>query len=301
MNTALWAVAIDLLCGEPPASLHPTVHMGRFITRNKPRIRERPTRAFARGTAIAAGGLAASALFGALLDAVCNQAPSTLRSILRGAALKPALSLRPLLSAAHSIERALIADDLVEARRLLAWHLVSRDTSSLSLSEVAGATIESIAENLSDSFIAPLLMYHFGNLPAAYAYRFANTADAMLGYRTPELEWLGKPAARIDDLLNIIPARVTALAIGLAAPIAGGSTQNALRVACRDARRTSSPNAGWPMAAMAGALNCQLTKRDVYTLNGTAAEPTVQSIRRARHIVSAAAALAIAGMSLIDD
>jgi adenosylcobinamide-phosphate synthase len=175
---------------------------------------------------------------------------------------------------------------------------------------VAGAAIESLAENLSDGFVAPALYHALGGSGAAYAYRLVNTADAMLGYRTPELEWFGKAAARADDALNLVPARVTALLVTLAAVAGAGSARRALRVAGRDAWRTASPNAGWPMAAMAGALGVRLDKRRetpstrraarpgigdyLYVLNPTGRVPAVDDVRRARRVVAAAAALGAA-------
>lgn len=215
-------------------------------------------------------------------------------AFIEGALLKPSLSLRALLDAGMQVERALWAGELSEARRLLAWHLVSRDTTSLSASEVAGAAIESLAENLSDGLVAPLLAYAAGGLPAAYVYRFINTADAMLGYRTSELEWFGKAAARTDDALNLAPARITAALIALAARSGGGSSRAAARIALRDHARTASPNAGWPMAAMAGALGVRLDKRAAYTLHAQGTAPSWSDIARTRRIVTTASIAACA-------
>jgi adenosylcobinamide-phosphate synthase len=198
--------------------------------------------------------------------------------------------LRALLEAGAVVEHALLAGDLVEARRLLSYHLVSRDVTNLDASHVAGAAISSLAENLSDSVVAPLLAYRLGGLPTAYAYRAINTADAMLGYRTPELEWFGKPAARADDIVNWIPARLTALLIA----IASGAPRESLNVARADARRCPSPNGGWPMAAMAGALGVVLVKRGVYTLHARGRHPTPADLARARRVTTLAAALATA-------
>lgn len=218
-------------------------------------------------------------------------------ALMEGALLKPSLSLRALLDAGAQVQHALRAGKLPEARRLLAWHLVSRDTATLSPSEVAGAAIESLAENLSDGLVAPLLAYVVGGLSAAYLCRFINTADAMLGYRTPELEWFGKAAARTDDVINLVPARVTAALIALTARTGGGSSRSAARIACRDHARTASPNAGWPMAAMAGALGVRLDKRGAYTLHSEGTAPSWRDIARARRVVTAAA---MAGCALTE-
>jgi adenosylcobinamide-phosphate synthase len=277
-GAAVVALLADTLLGEPPAAVHPTVWLGHFITAGRRHLAGGAGgAAVTLGAALVAGGAAA------MLDAVIGN-----RSIARGLALKPALALRALLDAGMVVEQALAANDLPKARRLLAEHLVSRDTTSLCRADVAGAAISSLAENLNDSVVAPLLAFRLGGLAGAYAYRAINTADAMLGYRTPELEWFGKTAAHADDVLSWIPARLSALLIAVAAPRA------ALRAVRNDAHRTPSPNGGYPMAAMAGALGVALRKPGVYTLNPAGRDPTAADIGRARHIVAGAAALAVA-------
>jgi adenosylcobinamide-phosphate synthase len=267
--------------------------MGRWISRGRERRTSRaPSRSLIEGALLVASGTVLVATVGAAIDALLRGAPSPLRSALRGLALKPALSLAPLVTAATQVQRALQRGHLVEARRLLGWHLVSRDTTDLSRAEVAGAAIESVAENLSDSIVAPLMAFRVGGLAGAYAYRMLNTADAMLGYHTRELEWFGKAAARADDVVNLLPSRVTAGLICCTARIGRGSPTAALRIVLRDADRTASPNAGWPMAAMAGALGLHLTKRGHYSLNDLGRPARPADIGRACRIVLASAALA---------
>ena len=168
---------------------------------------------------------------------------------------------------------------------------MSRDVSGLGAGDVAAATIESLAENLSDSVVAPWLSYALGGLPAAWAYRAANTLDALWGYRDERYRDLGEAAARADDLLNLIPARLTALAICASAARQGAGAR-ALRQWRLDADRTESPNAGHPMAAMAGALGVRLGKRGSYTLGEGLREPSCEDVHRARRIASNAATLA---------
>jgi adenosylcobinamide-phosphate synthase len=312
-RTLAAAVAADVLLGEPPTAFHPTGWMGRGLAAARAR---HGRRARSRGASLAAGaltlgaGVAAAGAAARLGEHGVGRLAGPARAVAAGLLLKPALSLRALLAAGRAVERALGAGDLPEARRLLAWHLVSRDTAHLSESEVAGAAIESLAENLSDGFVAPALYHALGGTGAAYAYRLVNTADAMLGYRTPELEWFGKVAARADDALNLVPARVTAFLVALAAAAAAGSTRRAIRVAGRDGWRTASPNAGWPMAAMAGALGVRLDKRRetsdarlavaaaggeyLYVLNVAGRAPGPDDLRRARRVVAVAAALGAA-------
>jgi adenosylcobinamide-phosphate synthase len=269
-----------MLLGEPPAAVHPTVWFGECIAAGRRRLAGGPPGWELVGGAVTALGTAVMAAgVGAVVDVAFAGRP-----VARGLALKPALALKGLLAAAGSVERALGRDDLPGARRLLAEHLVSRPTGELSASDVAGAAISSLAENLNDSVVAPLLAFRLGGLAGAYAYRAINTADAMLGYRTAELEWFGKAAARADDVLSWVPARISALLI----LIVGGGPFAVLA----DAGRTPSPNGGWPMAAMAGALGVVLRKRGVYALNTTGREPEAGDIGRARGIVAGAAAVA---------
>ena len=287
------AVGIDMAFGEPPSSAHPTVAMGRMISAARARrTSTEPRSSLVEGAAAVAVGAAASAVAATLVQTLLDRSPRRIRPALEGAALKPALSIRDLLRAAKSVERALEQGRMKRARELLSWHLVSRDTSRLSASGVAAAAIESVAENFNDGLVAPLFWYRAGGLPAAYVFRFVNTADAMIGYRTTDLEWYGKTAARLDDLLAFVPARVSAVLIAAAASMVGESGGRALLRAMLDAEHTSSPNAGWPMAAMAGALGVRLEKVDHYVLNRDAPPPNAADIRRARRIILAAATLA---------
>lgn len=194
--------------------------------------------------------------------------------------LKLTFSMHGLGQAAGLVYEALSANKLPEAQRLASWHLVSRDTSALTEQQVAAATIESVAENTSDGVIAPMLYYLLFGLPGALVYRFVNTADSMLGYRREHYEWLGKIPARLDDALNILPARLTALLFVVASHITRNDPGNAAATWARDHAQTSSPNAGHPMSAMAGALNVSLEKVKHYTLGAGQPEPTPEDIQR---------------------
>jgi adenosylcobinamide-phosphate synthase len=168
-----------------------------------------------------------------------------------------------LVAEVQAVETAL-GQSLDAGRQRLAW-LVSRDVADLTESQVRESAIESLAENLNDSVVAPVFWFVLAGLPGAALYRFANTADAMWGYHGVRggqvWEWAGKWAARADDLLSWIPARLTAvLLLGVAGIWPG-------RTLVTEARRTPSPNSGWPMAAMALAVGVRLGKPAVYTLN----------------------------------
>jgi adenosylcobinamide-phosphate synthase len=208
-----------------------------------------------------------------------------------GALLKQTFSVRRLLEEGAGVAGSLERGRLDEARlRLRA--LVSRPTGELSGQLCASAAIESLAENLADSIAAPLLFYSLLGLPAAAAYRVVNTADAMFGYRG-ETEWLGKAAARLDDVLNWVPSRLSALALTGAALAFGGpaTVASAWRTWRRDGSRTASPNAGRPMAAMAGALERRLEKRGHYILGDGYREPGPADVRAAIRLTGVAAAL----------
>jgi len=172
---------------------------------------------------------------------------------------------------------------LAAGRERLSW-LVSRDTGLLDESAVRESAIESLAENLNDSVVAPIFWFVLLGLPGAAIYRFANTADAMWGYRGvyrgQHWEWAGKWAAWADDVLSWLPARLTA---GLLALVAGGLPVQALRA---EAGKTPSPNSGWPMAAMALALGISLGKPGVYRLNPAGRAPRSADTAAAQRFAS---------------
>jgi len=283
------AIAMDAVFGDPPNTGHPVAWLGRcacFIEARLGRTRADGAVAATAVIGLAAGGAGAS---GALW-------PRSLggRLAAEAAVVWVCTGRRSLMAHATEIADALDAGDLPEGRRLLAYHLVSRDTSLLDESEVAGAVIESVAENLSDAVLAPWCWYILGGAPAVAAYRAANTLDGMWGYHTPEYEGFGMPAARIDDVANLVSARVTALAITLAAMLTGNDGQGALHAWIRDRGCTASPNAGHPMSAMAGALGLVLEKRGEYVLGAGGRAPVPADIRRALRVADVAAGLTAA-------
>jgi adenosylcobinamide-phosphate synthase len=228
--------------------------------------------------------------------------PWPLAWLVKALVLKLTMSLRGLVQAADEVRQALVQGDLPRARHLLGWHLVSRDTRQLSAAHVAAAAVESVGENASDGIVAPLLFYTLGGLPAALAYRFINTADAMLGYRDAVHIWLGKVPARLDDLANVVPARLTAVLIVLAALLLRENVRQAWTVWRRDASLTASPNAGHPMSAMAGALQVELEKVGHYRLGAGQPLPEAQHIARATRLVYGTTVLGVvvlAGVMLL--
>ena len=211
---------------------------------------------------------------------------------LEALALTCLLSVRGLVSAAREVAGELRRGDLAAARRAVGYHLVSRSTAELDAGHVASAAVESVAENLTDSLVAPALFFLVGGLAGAAVYRVVNTADAMFGYRLGPLEYFGKVTARLDDLLNLIPARLAGLSLVLSAGLAGESARGALASLWRDRRRTASPNAGWTMAAMAGALGVTLEKPGAYRL-GAGALPVAADVGRSLRIFGVAVCVSL--------
>ncbi|WP_302175329.1 adenosylcobinamide-phosphate synthase CbiB [uncultured Hydrogenophaga sp.] len=271
----LVALAVDRVWGEPPARWHPVVWMGRYLGWAGDRIAPAPAdaqRASAWQTALrgALAWLAGALVVGALawaLSRLVSGGPGWLTGLLLGLMLKPMLAWRMLADEVRAVEQALSAG-LQAGRDRLAW-LVSRDVNRLDEVQVRESAMETLAENLNDSVVAPVFWFLVAGLPGAAVYRFANTADAMWGYRGERggrvWTWAGCCAARADDLLSWLPARITAALLWLAAP-GGRGALNWSRVRS-DAALTPSPNSGWPMAALAHLADVRLSKPGHYVLH----------------------------------
>jgi adenosylcobinamide-phosphate synthase len=276
----LLALLLDRYMGEPPATLHPVVWMGKLLGWLEPHVPRSDPARFAFGLVVALGLPLAWGGLAARLE-------QRIAWPIAGMLLNATFAGQGLLGAARRVERALGDGRLDDARRELRW-LVSRPTAGLDESLVSAAAIESLAENYVDSWVAPLAAYCLFGLGGAYAYRAANTADAMWGYRTPEYEWLGKAVARLDDVLNWLPARLGALLLVLSGP----RPRAARAVWWRDARLTASPNAGHPMSVVAGHLNLRLEKPGHYVLHPKGSRPSPNDVAGARRLVTRAMVLA---------
>jgi len=308
---ALW---IDHRFGEPRISLHPVVWIGLYLKIfGRMTVRLPPVLAFVLGalawvlgavlTGVLAWGLQAL-VFWQLADfsampGLQSGVSAVVIALLMAWLLKSMLSWRMLHEEVSAVEAAL-RQSLDAGRERLSM-LVSRDTSQLTASEVRESAIESLAENLNDSVVAPIFWFVLFGLPGAAIYRFANTADAMWGYRGvyrgEHWEWAGKWAARADDVLSWLPARLTALLLAL---LAGGLPIATLRA---EAGKTPSPNSGWPMGAMALALEVSLRKSGVYTLNPTGRQPQASDLvaaqKYASNVVLALIPIALIAIALI--
>jgi adenosylcobinamide-phosphate synthase len=282
-------------CGEPPLRLHPVVWYGRLIQRLQRQAPQGERAQFYFGVSrlwLATLIVLPPIVFVDRMIAVLRKNRSDysyvsvmrwlLAMLIEGVCLKPFLALHLLVDAGKDVRMRLQEGELEAARRALR-SLVSRERARLSEELIIAATVESLGENLSDSAVAPLFYYALFGLPGAALYRLYNTFDAMVGYHG-RYEYVGKAAARWDDVLNVLPSRLTSLMIIVCAPLFGGNGRRARSTWRRDARKTESPNAGQPMAALAGALGVQLKKVDHYVL-GDAIYPLAPStIRQAERI-----------------
>ncbi len=295
------AVLLDLAMGEPPARFHPTVWIGRtvaFTERLAPRD----------GTAAVVAGAVLALLVAGLWTTAAYFAVRGLHGfhevayVLVGASLlKSTFSLRMLHRAASQVGGLLSRGEIAQARHNLR-SLVSRDTSSLSPEQAAVATVESVSENMADSFVGPWLFFALFGLPGAVAYRAINTLDSMIGYHG-EYEYLGKASARLDDLVNLIPARLAGLLLVLSSLfLPGQRMRGAWRIMWRDHSRTESPNAGWAMSGMAGALGVQLEKVGHYRLGDSTRPVEVHDITqavRSMYLVAGLGLLVALGLTLL--
>lgn len=299
----LGALLLDLLAAEAPNRFHPVAWLGKLISLQLKLVPAGGNaRQFICGAAMVILTMAIITVPLVFLKyhweaaaeiyplTINLQSLSTIAYLLFSIyLLKNTFSLRGLWLAVQKVKISLAGDDLVKAR----WHtnaLVSRKTENLSQEQVISAAIESCSENLCDSFVAPLFYYSIFGLPGAVAYRIVNTFDAMIGFHG-KWEYTGKFAARLDDVINFIPARLSGAGIFLATALCGADAAQSWRTMLGQHGNTESPNAGWTMGAMAGSLGITLEKQGAYCLNGGSSQLTVADITRSQNIVITAAAI----------
>ncbi|OYQ40290.1 cobalamin biosynthesis protein CobD [Rhodoferax sp. TH121] len=268
------ALLVDRWWGEPRLRLHPVVWMGNYLsatgtwvqrhTQQQPELRD--LKAFWLAAVVWCAGAAMVSGAAWALQSAMDTLPWWAEGLALGLLLKPMLAWAMLKREVLAVEAAL-GESLDAGRERLRW-LVSRDVAQLTDTQVRESAIETLAENLNDSVVAPIFWFVLLGLPGSALYRFANTADAMWGYpgvyKGQNWAWAGKWAARVDDGLSWVPARITAALLLLAAGVRG---MRLARQLPGQARQTPSPNSGWPMAAMALNLDVSLRKPGVYVLN----------------------------------
>ena len=278
------AFGLDLALRELPNRLHPTAWMGHTVSWAEKLSPTGPRAGIAAGVIIVvfiAGGWTAATFFAVHgLLGIHYWAYILVGAVL----LNTTFAVKMLGQAALRVRNLLVVNDLDQVRANMS-SLVSRDPSNLTSEQAAAATVESVSENMSDGFLGPWLAFALFGLPGAVAYRAINTLDSMIGYHG-RYEYLGKAAARLDDLINLVPSRLTGLLLVAASLfLPGQNPRQAWRIMWRDHARTESPNAGWPMSAMSGSLGVQLEKltasgESVYRLGGQNRPPEHHDITR---------------------
>jgi adenosylcobinamide-phosphate synthase len=298
------AAALDLALGDPDYQAHPVRLIGRMLVLVEGRLRRLGLDGYGGGIALFALLASASLLAAGIALWIATLIHPLATAVVHVFLLYSMLALGSLLRHGEAIESALRVDDLAAARAAVG-RLVGRDTDRMDPGACRRAAVESLAENLTDAVVSPLFWYVIGGLPLLIVFKVVSTMDSMVGYRTPEYLRFGWCGARLDDVMNWVPARMTWLIIaGVAAAVPGGSAREAIRVGWSQHAVLPGPNSGWSEAAAAGALRRRLVGpvwsrgrlvTDVWL--GTPDDPPLQSAhdyRRASALVAVSGILATA-------
>jgi adenosylcobinamide-phosphate synthase len=282
------AFALDLMLGDPPTWPHPVRWMGQAVKILEPFLRRWIRRPFLAGVLLV--GLLVPGIWGLGfgLIALAGRLSPILAQAVQVVILWSCLSTRSLYTAGMAVQQALVRRDVGTARKTVGM-IVGRETACLDAEGVSRAAVETVAENLVDGVVAPLFFALLGGAPLALAYKMVNTLDSMVGYRSPRYLQFGRAAARLDDIANFLPARLSVPLIAAAAGILPGRCRQAWQVARRDGRRHLSPNAGWPEAAFAGALDVRLGGPNRYH-GQTVHKPYIGAVHRSVRVTDIARA-----------
>ncbi len=298
--TLILSLLVDLIYGELPTKIHPVVIIGKFISFFKNIFIKYKNRLSGFFTTLFT--VICCCILLVIIMLVCS-INDNLFFVIFSIFLSSTFSINMLISTAKNIENDL-KYDINKARQSVSY-LVSRDTDELTESFIVSATIESMTENITDSYIAPIFYFALGSiifiifnindfiilLLIPFIYRISNTLDAMLGYTTDELIDIGFFPAKLDDFLNYIPSRISGVLVIISAYLLGYNGKNAYIIMKRDARKCPSPNSGYTMAPTAGALDIQLVKKDTYILGDDTYEINVLDISKAIKLTSLTIAL----------
>ena len=301
------AFLLDLAVGDPRWLPHPVVLMGKFISRG-----ERFLWSGAAGRDFFAGMALSLVLLTIVVGATwmvlysVALLPPMIGFLLTAGLASTTLATRGLLDAVRQIETPLRSDNLVKARENLA-HIVGRETATLNNDKILRASLESLAENTNDGIVAPLFYLFLGGVPMAIVYKAVNTLDSMIGYRSERYLYFGKFAARLDDVVNFIPARLTAFIMVIATFLVRLNGSLALRILRRDHANHLSPNAGYPEATLAGALGIRLGGPSVYfgneiwkpTMGDEFTPVNIEMLKEARSLCLVTAILSLVTFVLI--
>jgi adenosylcobinamide-phosphate synthase len=260
------AFLVDLLVGDPRWLPHPVIAIGRMIQALEKRLRSSPltsSQERLRGAVLALVVIAVSAGITAMILKLLYMVHPWVGKAAEVWLISTTIATRGLAAAGYKVAKQLREENIEQARYEVGM-IVSRDTSKLSQKEIIRAAVESVAENIVDAVIAPLFYACIGGAPLAMAYRATNTLDSMVGYKNDRYLHFGYVSAKLDDWLNWVPARITAILIVLASWLTGVSGAGAWKIIFRDAKKHPSPNSGIPEAGVAGALGIRLGGYNVY-------------------------------------
>ncbi|MBO5589508.1 MAG: cobalamin biosynthesis protein CobD [Anaerovibrio sp.] len=261
MITAILAFFIDAVMGDPRSKLHPVVLIGNLIAGIEGMLYGKEDsdkkKLVLGGILVVLVLLFTFAVVNGIMNLVKMLDNIYVVTLIEAFFLSFTISPNSLAAAGKELYGYLVADDLDNARYKVGW-IVGRDTEDLTPGEVSRATIETIAENTVDGIIAPLFYFAIGGVPLAFLYRAVNTMDSMVGYKNDRYIYFGRVAARADDVLGYIPARITGLLFVVSAFILGYDGKKAWKILRRDASKHPSPNGGWAEATVAGALHIRL-------------------------------------------
>lgn len=262
----LLAILMDRLIGDPRSNFHPVVMIGNLISFLESWLLKPQSARFIKNLA---GALLVFLVLGTTYSLVWGIMELLAKlhpwAQFIGAGLLLSFTIAPdsLAKAGHEIHHYLLTGNLAEARRKVGW-IVGRDTEQLTVAEVTRGTVETIAENIVDGIISPLFYFVIGGVPLAFLYRAVNTLDSMVGYKNDKYGDFGMVAARVDDVFNYIPARLTGILLVLAATILGLNVRGTITAIWRDAAKHPSPNSGFAEAGVAGALGIRLGGLNYY-------------------------------------
>jgi adenosylcobinamide-phosphate synthase len=290
----LLAFLLDMVLGEYPDRIHPTVGIGKIISYLKPKLKNpNPKVEKANGVLLALGVTLVVALPVFLLLFWLRASfgiYGQIAYIIVGAILfKATFAVKGMGYYTKPIAKALKRNNPAEARKWLPF-IVRRDPNTLNERQIISAAVESIAESTTDGITAPFFFFALLGVPGAFGYRVINTLDSMVGYKNEENRNIGWFSANMDTILNYLPARLTAYLMVAAAALTGENSKEAWRILQRDKGKTTSANAGWTISAMAGALEAQLEKQGCYTL-GDDHGITPEHINRALRVMTLTAVL----------
>lgn len=277
------AFLIDVVFGEYPDWIHPTVGIGKLITYLRPKLKsQNPKVEKANGVLLVVTVALLAALPVFLVLSVVREWFGSIPYIILAAILfKSTFAIKCMRKYTAPIAKAMKDGDLDKAKKLLPY-IVRRNPCTLNDRQIISAAVESIAESTTDGISAPFFFFALLGVPGAFAYRVVNTLDSMVGYKNEEFKNTGWFSAKMDTLVNYVPARLTAVLMVVATRLLKENARESWRILRRDKANTASPNAGWTISAMAGALNIQLEKQGYYSLgddHGISPEDITKALR----------------------